>query len=97
MALSEKDVHEIMNRFDFDSAHEFMEETNWIWYNIGSETPGIPEVSDLQFKARELLFEALHHEEDSTVIRCGGFAAIKIKNVGLMLFFVPFEEDVWVL
>jgi len=93
MALSERDVHEILNRFDFDSVHEYMKETNWTW----TFESKIPEWQDLYNEASSLLFDVLNNEDGTTVLQCGGFAAIKIKNVGLMLFFTPFEEDVWVL
>jgi len=96
MILSEKNVHEILNRFDFDSVHEYMKNADWTWCCFNQDGPRIPTLHDLYSNAKELLFDVLNHKDDSTIFQCGGFAAIKIKNIGLMLFFVPFEEDVWV-
>jgi hypothetical protein len=75
---------EIMQRFDFESVHKHMIETDWKWYT--PDGMQIPDLEDIRVQARVLLTRAIWEESPVTNVGTGGFMAYKLPW-GLQLTF----------
>lgn len=66
----------IMQRFDFESVHKHMIETDWKWYN--GKDAQVPDIEDLRVQARALLTRAIWDESPVTNVGTGGFMVYKL-------------------
>ena len=57
MTTAQKLVDETMDEFDYNKVQSVMEDLNWYWASIG----GVPTVSDLKKRTRELLYEGIEY------------------------------------
>ena len=74
----EKKASEIMESFDFESVHAYMEETGWKWYNRKTEGMKVPDIEDIRHTARSLLTQAIWNETPVSNVATGGFHAYKL-------------------
>lgn len=71
----EKVIKEILEEFDFEKVHEYMDEKGW-GYGSDNEIPSIP---NLVMFAHKLLDELLS-DDDLNYVSTGGFTALRISG-----------------
>lgn len=69
-------VNQILEHFDFEKVHTYMEATNWGWAT--SEGYKVPSIDQIKDQARRLLIDAVWEEEHVANISTGGFHAYKM-------------------
>lgn len=65
-------IDEILDNFDFERVHNVMVHLDWEW----SSTAGVPGISNLRKRSRELLRDVAYSKEYHSV-RAGGLEASK--------------------
>ena len=71
-------IDEIMDTFDFEKAHAWMQHTQWTWGGLGSGQDEVPSISEIRRQGRQRLIEASIYGFSC----CGGFAAWREQGDG---------------
>jgi hypothetical protein len=67
MKTLQEHIDEVMDWFDFDAVHKYMEATNWQWAGVS----GVPSKADLRQYVRDGMTRCYGNQSRST--ECGGF------------------------